>query len=461
MKIEQALERPGSRKNSVYIGDTAFGDSGKGSVASKFNRFFVDNFGLVTSLKANGSANAGHHMVIDGVEFLANQLPSSVAQKHSLGIITRGMLLAPHDLYSEIERTKRTFWGEMPGELKIDERVPLALDTHRALDRLNGSTGRGVGPGYGDFYARKDLTLKDLLSDNWGAKFREHYFEKAQIFNALYQRDLANQEVAGLDNVKSRVGTVNEFLDKLVFDRDYLQRFATSNAKGLIQSIWQDERSPITIEESQGPGLDPYAGIRPDVTSSRPTSRNVHDGTWMVIFGENIALRLGVTKTTYMSSVGSRNLPGEMEKEDASWIQEEFGEKGKTTGRLRGIYHLSIPILRALKRFANYDFLVATHLDASRENNPIKYVYLYTDAANKTTQREYEPYQDRINELHPNYITMPGWDGEKTKTSREFFELPRNAKAVINLLSQKVAPVIMATTGPDLYDYFFVPTDSF
>jgi len=150
------FERPGARPNSLYVGGTWMGDEGKGVVIADFNRMFVVSHGRVVSLRTNGSANAGHHMFIDGKEFLSNQLPTAVAQENAVGIITRGMLLHPADLIMEMDRTFRTFDGRMPGDLIIDERTPLCLDTHRAMDISEGSTGRGVGPASADFMARQE-----------------------------------------------------------------------------------------------------------------------------------------------------------------------------------------------------------------------------------------------------------------------------------------------------------------
>lgn len=139
--IGNPFERSGARENSVYIGDTAFGDSGKGIVTAEFNRLFAVRFGQVYSLRVNGGANAGHDMEIDSIPFLVNQLPAAVGQENGVAIITHGMVFNPRDAVLEIARTMETFDGRMPGQLQIDDRTPLCLDTHRVLDTADGSTG--------------------------------------------------------------------------------------------------------------------------------------------------------------------------------------------------------------------------------------------------------------------------------------------------------------------------------
>lgn len=446
--VGNPFERTGTRKNSVYIGDTAFGDSGKGIVTAEFNRLLVVKFGQVYSLRVNGGGNAGHDMEIDGVPFLANQLPTAVAQEGGVALITRGMVFNPRDAVLEIERTMKTFSGRMPGQLQIDDRTPLCLDTHRVLDTASGSTGRGIGPAYADVYARKEVTVRDLFSENWGRVLGDHYDEKIRIIEATLTPSQTNFLVKRLDNTQVPLGTRDEFLSRLADDRKLLRDYINSDMRGTLQKVWANESIPVTIEEAQGPGLDPYFGIRPDVTSSRPSVRYVHDGTHGVIFGEDIALRLGVTKTLYMSSVGARWLPGQIPPEEASYYHNQFDEFGKTTKRKRGIYYLSLPILQALRRFANYDYLVATHIDAARSDVPIKIVSHFTDQAGETA--DYNFYQDQINCLVAHYIEFPGWDGLATKRCKKPEELEQDTRRMLAFLSENITPVIMARNGKNL-----------
>lgn len=443
--VDNPFERAGARKNSVYIGDTAFGDSGKGIVTAEFNRLFAVRFGRVYSLRVNGGGNAGHDMEIDGVPFLVNQLPAAVGQENAVALITRGMVFNPRDAVLEIERTIKTFGGRIPGQLQIDDRTPLCLDTHRVLDTADGSTGRGIGPAYADVYGRKEVTIRDLFSEDWERILGNHFDEKIQIIRSILQTDFL---VKRLDNTQVPLGNKDEFLGRLAEDRVVLRPYINPDMRGTLQKVWANENIPVTIEEAQGPGLDPFFGVRPDVTSSRPSVRHVHDGTHGVIFGEDIALRLGVTKTLYMSSVGSRWLPGQMPIEEANYYHKEFDEFGKTTKRKRGIYYLSLPIMQALRKFANYDYLVATHIDAARSDVSVKIVSNFTNQTGEVVN--YSFYQDEIDKLIANFIELPGWDGEATKRAKRPEELEQNARRFLGFLSKNVAPVIMARTGKNL-----------
>lgn len=453
------LTRPGARRNSSYTGDTGLGDTGKGITIAEQNGLMVVRFGRVFSIRANGGSNAGHHMwmSVNGrpVEFLANQLPAGVSQKGCEAWTSRACVFNPGDALAEIARNERLFGGSMPGQYFVDERVPLSLDTHRALDINDGSTGRGIGPAYGDFYQRKDVTLKDLMGEHWGRDMRRHYREKRAIIEATMKKELKKMGaksarevlVKRLDNSRVPLGNESEFLDRLSEDRKGIAPYVRSDAKERYQEVWDNEDLPVTIEEGQGPGLDPYAGIRGDVTSSRPSSRNIHDGTYGVVQGEDIALRIGVLKIDHMSSVGSRWLPGQMPEDLSDYFQKVHGEVGKTTLRLRDCYYLALPMIQSWRRTAAYNALVVGYLDSPVEDQPIPVTASYTD---RRTGKPavFLPYQDRVNDLVPEYVEMPGWNGQEAAKAKTPSDLPLNSRLALAFVSEVLdAPVVMARNG--------------
>ena len=153
-----------------------------------------------------------------------------------------------------------------------------------------------------------------------------------------------------------------------------------------------------------------------------------------------------------MSSVGTRRLPAVNDTATEEWIQQAFDEKGRSTGRLRDIYPISIPIAQYLKRAAGYRFSIATHLDASRCDTSINVITHYIDKA-AGMEQPYLPYQDHLDQLSARTSSFEGWDGEAVKSARKFENLPASARQYINFLSQTIAPLVMVTTGPDLEDY--------
>jgi len=461
----ESIKKPktGFRPNCVCIEDAFFGDSGKGSVVAKFNEILNENKNLVT-LRFNGGANAGHETLMDGKIVVTHQLPMGVTCAGAKAIITRGMLIHPEDLLSEIDSIKEQFNGTLPGKLIIDERVTLSLDTHRAWESVlnsfttggKGSTGRGIATGYSSHYLRIPVTLKDLLSDDWEEKFRKHFKLYSSIISGFgHDYNIADIDVTTFNKnlgQKRKVGTEDTFIERLSEIREKISGYSSSEVYDILQDCWNNQSIPITIEGAQGAGLDPYHGVYPDVTSSRPMSRNLNDATYNVIVPEDIFFRIAVLKTTYLSSVGIRKLPTIKDEGNEKWIQEKFDEKGRSTGRLRDIYNISLPIAQYLRRAAGYTHLAATHLDASKLDNKIKIVTHYT---NKITGEEkpYFPYQDYLDNLEAHQIEFESWDGDQVKNCHSFEELPIQTKMYLSFLSKTIAPISMVTTGPDINEY--------
>jgi adenylosuccinate synthase len=457
-----SLQTPGKdfRPNTVCVEDAFFGDSGKGSVTAKFNHLLNKDKKLL-SIRFNGGANAGHETLMNGRLIVTHQVPTGIIHEGATVLMTRGMVIHPQDLLSELEEIKSLFGGDLPGKLIIDERTTLTLDTHRALEgALNsittggrGSTGRGIAAGYASHYERISITLKDLLSSDWEDKLRAHY----QLYFSLISGfpgglALSDMQVVTHTQITRPVGAVDIFIQRLQETRSALRQYASSDAYHILESAWNDLTIPITLEGAQGPGLDPFHGVYPDVTASRPMSRNINDATYNIIDPDKIFYRVAVLKTTYMSSVGTRVLPTIVNDETEQWIQEAFDEKGRSTGRIRDIYPISIPIGTYHRKAAGYRFTVATHMDASKPDTNIEVITHYTDK--KTgVEKPYLPFQDYLNTLEAHALTFDGWDADQVKKAKTFTDLPINARRFLGFLSQSIAPINMITYGPDLKDF--------
>lgn len=451
------------RPKSVCVEDAFFGDSGKGSVIVKFNEYLAKQKKMYC-VRFNGGANAGHETLFNGKKIVTHQLPIGIIKEQATVLMLRGMVIHPEDLVIEVERVKKEFGGSLPGTFFIDERTPLALDTHRALEYMlntymeggKGSTGRGIATAYASIYQRFPVTIKDLMSKDWKEILKKHFeLYKILIHGSEYEiEDIQVPTLAGEKGSRRKVGTEKIFIDRLSEARVALVKHITSEMYDMLQKAWNDVKTPLTIEGAQGVGLDPYHGVYPDVTSSRPASRNINDATYNIILPEEIALRTAVMKTTYVSSVGQRRLPAIKDEKKEQWIQTAFDEKGRSTGRLRDIYSVTIPIAQYLKKASGYEYLSATHLDASKENQPIQVVIAYTD---KKTGKEtrYFPYQDALDNLEPHVVEFDGWDGEEVKKAKKPKDLPYNARVYLAFLSQTIAPVILGTTGSDIDDSIF------
>jgi len=218
----------------------------------------------------------------------------------------------------------------------------------------------------------------------------------------------------------------------------------------LIEDVWYHTTIPFSFEGSQGSGLDPYFGLYPDVTASRPLARiSIPDSTEGVIMSEHIPVRIGVMKVPYMSSVGSRVPPYSMDKTIADMYRDQNEERGKSTGRDRGIYPIDLVAMRALQKVAGYSHVVITHMDSPHEDIPIEVVIDYKD---KVTGKSvpYRPYQTEWDKVVGEVITVDSWDGKQVENMRSVDELPLEARRFITFISKTIAPVAIITNGRPL-----------
>lgn len=451
----------GKRPFSVSVEDVFFGDSGKGSIVAKLNEILMVGDSLV-SIRFNGGANAGHETLINGKKIVTHQLPLALVKENTIAIMSRGMVIHTQDLVNEIEYLCAQFGGELPGQLIIDDQALLGLDTMRAKEfALNqkytggrGATGSGISPTYASFYERHPVQVCDLISSDWEIMFRQHYQD---IRDEIRNIDIKDIIVPSLNKQGKRefhkVGTENEFIDRLKESRDKLIKYVSFEVPEFLEEVWRNPKIPVTIEGAQGAGLDPWFGVYPDVTASRTMSRSIADSTYAIILPEEIALRIAVMKATYMSSVGQRVIPTTLDTDFQQKIREDNDEYGRTTGKPRGVYEIPIPMAQFFKRAAGFDFIAPTHLDSSKKNTPIKIVTHYTLDSENGGEVGYKPNQNWLNRLVPHVLQFPGWDGEAISKAKTPDDLPYETQVFLAFLQKTIAPIALAAYGPDIDQY--------
>ena len=106
-----------------------------------------------------GGHNAGHTLVVDGVEYKLSILPSGIVRPGKLSIIGNGVVVDPNHLLREIEILRKQAVEISPDNLVISDSVALILPIHQVVDSARelsrgnnkiGTTGRGIGPAYED-----------------------------------------------------------------------------------------------------------------------------------------------------------------------------------------------------------------------------------------------------------------------------------------------------------------------
>ena len=238
-------------------------------------------------------------------------------------------------------------------------------------------------------------------------------------------------------------------MQRLELCREELATYVSDEVFEFIDKEW-NSKTPFVFEGAQAIGLHPKHGVYPDVTSSETRSRGIQDSTEGIINFNHIGAKIGVLKGPYMSSVGSRIMPGEFSNDTEVKLRIGFGEFGATTGRPRGILPPDMPALQYWRNVSDYDYLAVTHMDTSLEAIPIVSAYMN----NKNEEVTYRPYQWHLDFVKPVIVELPGWDGDQANKAKTPEELPENALRFLAFLSETLnIDILYATTGPQIEDY--------
>src|ERR1041384_2476152 len=148
----------------VLIG-AQWGDEGKGKVTDLLG----GQVGYV--VRFQGGNNAGHTVITpDGEKYALHLIPSGILTPNTTSVIGNGVVVDPAVLIREMDGLIER--GVDVGNLRISADAHLIMPHHRALDKVTerylgnariGTTGRGIGPAYGDKLARIGIRVADLL----------------------------------------------------------------------------------------------------------------------------------------------------------------------------------------------------------------------------------------------------------------------------------------------------------
>ena len=139
-------------------------------------------------------------------------------------------------------------------------------------------------------------------------------------------------------------------------------------------------------------------------------------------------------------------MPTHAEDEWSIWTREAADEYGTTTRRPRDILYLDLELVRFNCRMGGIEVLAGTHLDIAQESQPIKVCTHYEKHGETASYQAGLRYQ---REVDPQYIELPGWDGELAAQARSFEELPENAQKYLAFVQRMTGvPIVVATNGP-------------
>ena len=295
------------------------GDEGKGRVVDDLTQTWADII-----VRFQGGGNAGHTVYDkEGNKHVTHILPVGCLTLGKMNFIARGCVVNVVDLIKEIKEFNVT-----PESLSVSGYCPIITFTHKIIDRDKyqgkiGTTAKGIGPAYSDFYARDGLLIKDLIEN------REASFNKIKLDFFNYQQ-LRSQEGASYKQVSKDYDDFNiwfmELLEASKAIRTYIQ-----NIENMI-SVFYETGKNILIEGAQGSGLDVYSDNYPNVTSSSPSIGGVLNSTGLN--HKQIDEVIGVIKS-YKTKVGSGEFKSRCNEEDEKVLAHHGKEFGATTGRPR------------------------------------------------------------------------------------------------------------------------------
>jgi adenylosuccinate synthase len=413
---------------AVVLVGAQWGDEGKGKATDLLGGD-VDYV-----VRYQGGNNAGHTVVIGDQKYALHLLPTGVLSPDVIPVIGNGVVIDPGVLLGEIDGLAER--GISSERLLISASAHLIMPHHKALDKVTerylgkariGTTGRGIGPAYGDKIARMGVRVQDLLDPGiLRQKIDVALTEKNQLLAKVYNR-------RGIDPAK----TLEEYLG-------YAERLKPHIADtSLVLDKALNDGKVVLLEGGQGTLLDIDHGTYPFVTSSSPTSGGACAGSG--IPPTRLTRVIGILKA-YTTRVGSGPFPTELLDDQGEWLRRTGGEYGVTTGRNRRCGWFDAVIARYATRINGLTDFFLTKLDvlSGLERIPVCVAY----DVDGVRHDEIPMTQTEFHHAKPVYEELPGWQ-EDISEAKTFEDLPPNAQAyVLALEAMSGAPISAIGVGP-------------
>jgi adenylosuccinate synthase len=418
--------------NVAVIG-AQWGDEGKGKIVD-----WLSNRSDVV-VRFQGGHNAGHTLVIDGVEFKLHLLPSGIVREGKLSIIGNGVVIDPWALVEEIETVSGKGVSIGPENLVIAENANLILPVHQSLDRALekargktaiGTTGRGIGPAYEDKVARRGVRVCDLRHPD----MLEDRLEEMMVHHNALLRGVGDDQV-----------DTKELAEKLSEVGEKILPYADVVWKRLEEARRANRK--ILFEGAQGIMLDVDHGTYPYVTSSNTVSASASSGSGVGPGAINYVL--GIAKA-YTTRVGAGPFPTELQDQTGELIGERGHEFGTTTGRKRRCGWFDAVLVRQAVKIGGINGIALTKLDVLDGFDELKIGVGYElDGERLDHLPACAMLQGKVKTL---YESVPGWK-ESTRGARSWSDLPAAAVKYIRMIEELIeAPVALLSTSPERED---------
>ncbi|HKE49937.1 MAG TPA: adenylosuccinate synthase [Actinomycetes bacterium] len=413
---------------AIVLVGAQWGDEGKGKATDLLGGS-VDYV-----VRYQGGNNAGHTVVIGAESYALHLLPAGILTAGCTPVIGNGVVVDPAVLFTELDGLNER--GVDTSRLLVSAGAHLIMPYHRVIDKVTerflgqrkiGTTGRGIGPTYGDKVSRLGVRVQDLFDPKILAQKVEGALEqKNQLLVKVY-----NRRAVSADQV------VAEYLDYA----ERLRPHVADTALLLNQAL--DAGKVVLLEGSQGTLLDVDHGSYPFVTSSSPTAGGACAGSG--IGPTRITRVLGILKA-YTTRVGSGPFPTELLDADGDYLRRAGGEVGVTTGRDRRCGWFDAVIARYAVRVNGLTDLFLTKLDVLSGLPRIPVCVGYR--IGNEQQDEMPLTQTEFHHAVPVYEYFDGWT-EDISSATSIRELPPAAQRYITAVEEMSgAPVSVVGVGP-------------
>ncbi len=419
------------------------GDEGKG----RFTDLYASSGFFNIVARGQGGANAGHTVVIPGMEpFSLHQVPSGIANPDMFNVIGGGVFLDVERLADEIDELVSRGVNVMPlVNLMISESAHLVLPHHILLDerregrseRAQGSTKSGIAFVAADKYLREGVRAEDL---NDPTKLREKVIDslhavhvgprpwKRRQYSAIADRVLRAAEIIG-----PYVGPTHEELADRLRDGDRL-----------------------IAEGAQGYQLDINSGMYPMVTSSSITVNGLMDGVG-VPMTRYPTKGIGVTKLT-RSHVGGGPFVTEIDESINPELVKQLrgpegaadSEYGRTTGRPRRMGYPDFPsTLTAIEQTGVTEVIISKMDLVERfnygEESGLRAAICHSfDGSDKVSTRAAISAIE-LDDSTPIYQKFDSWSGQAIVESANGESLPGDAQIFVDTFEDHIRDLAKIT----------------
>jgi len=418
---------------TVVLTGIQWGDEGKAKVID----YLASQVNIVARFQ--GGNNAGHTIVVGGEKTVLHLIPSGVLHRQTVNVIGNGVVFDMGVFLEEKNKLQSRGVDVGPSRLKISELVHVIFPIHRLVDRAReksktkiGTTGRGIGPTYGDKAMRLGLRIGELReATSAKEKLRLNFEEKARWLKDLGETEIPNFE----EMFETGLMQFRQIESHLIDSSDYL------NAE-------IEKGSRVVFEGAQGTLLDIDYGTYPYVTSSNTMASFAACGTG--VGPKSLHYILGLTKA-YTTRVGDGPFPSECmsgpDQKAGEWMAKNGNEFGSTTGRARRCGWLDLVALRRATQLNGLDGLALSKMDVLSGLEKIKVVTAYE--LNGTRSEIFPNFG--LDKVKPIYEEVEGWGA--LQGARKENDLPKAAQEFIRRIETFVKrPVVLISTGPERDD---------